>query len=39
MREYVFFFFTDTATTGIYTLSLPDPLPVLVNAVYANFVV
>ena len=25
---YYFFFFNDAATTGIYTLSLPDALPI-----------
>src|SRR3712207_6967661 len=29
-NEYVFFFFNDTATTEIYTLSLHDALPILV---------
>src|SRR5690349_25020894 len=28
--SFVFFFFTDTATTEIYTLSLHDALPILV---------
>src|SRR5438874_9910433 len=28
-----FFFFNDTATTEIYTLSLHDPLPILVNEI------
>src|SRR5438093_6764236 len=28
---YIFFFFNDTATTEIYTLSLHDALPILVN--------
>src|SRR6516165_12710878 len=27
-RSLVFFFFNDTATTEIYTLSLPDALPI-----------
>src|SRR5258708_37093897 len=27
-RQYVFFFFNDTATTEIYTLSLHDALPI-----------
>src|SRR2546430_8442939 len=29
LREAVFFFFNDTATTEIYTLSLHDALPIL----------
>src|SRR2546422_1224489 len=29
MRTFVFFFFNDTATTEIYTLSLHDALPIL----------
>ena len=28
---FVFFFFNDTATTEIYTLSLHDALPILMN--------
>src|SRR5438132_7955213 len=28
LSEYFFFFFTDTATTDIYTLSLHDALPI-----------
>ena len=28
-RYFVFFFFNDTATTEIYTLSLHDALPIL----------
>src|SRR5438270_2375372 len=28
MRLYIFFFFNDTATTEIYTLSLHDALPI-----------
>src|SRR3712207_9172825 len=28
LRPYVFFFFNDTATTEIYTLSLHDALPI-----------
>ena len=28
MTDVVFFFFNDTATTEIYTLSLPDALPI-----------
>src|SRR2546430_9996385 len=28
---YIFFFFNDTATTEIYTLSLHDALPILVS--------
>src|SRR2546425_8956862 len=30
----LFFFFNDTATTEIYTLSLHDALPILLTAVY-----
>src|SRR2546421_9118267 len=29
LLEYIFFFFNDTATTEIYTLSLHDALPIL----------
>ena len=29
-RDVLFFFFTDTATTEIYTLSLHDALPILI---------
>src|SRR5476649_3027276 len=29
--NFVFFFFNDTATTEIYTLSLHDALPILLN--------
>src|SRR5256885_15257971 len=29
---YIFFFFNDTATTEIYTLSLHDALPICTNA-------
>src|SRR3712207_7571853 len=31
MRRYNFFFFNDTATTEIYTLSLHDALPIYVS--------
>src|SRR3712207_7570797 len=31
-RDFVFFFFNDTATTEIYTLSLHDALPIYVQA-------
>src|SRR3712207_7952734 len=31
-RSFVFFFFNDTATTEIYTLSLHDALPILAMA-------
>src|SRR2546430_12211273 len=31
-REWLFFFFNDTATTEIYTLSLHDALPILPDA-------
>ena len=30
MTIFVFFFFNDTATTEIYTLSLHDALPILI---------
>src|SRR5207249_11574787 len=33
-----FFFFNDTATTEIYTLSLHDALPILVSAVGIAFI-
>src|SRR2546422_8514044 len=33
---FVFFFFNDTATTEIYTLSLHDALPILRSASVAN---
>ena len=32
---FVFFFFNDTATTEIYTLSLHDALPISVECVYS----
>src|SRR2546430_16762204 len=31
-----FFFFNDTATTEIYTLSLHDALPIFINVVYGE---
>src|SRR2546426_2263889 len=31
---FIFFFFNDTATTEIYTLSLHDALPILPNFIY-----
>ena len=34
VRVVFFFFFNDTATTEIYTLSLHDALPILVEALY-----
>src|SRR5436190_18110826 len=34
--SYVFFFFNDTATTQIYTLSLHDALPIFLN--YPEFI-
>src|SRR3712207_7168198 len=34
---YSFFFFNDTATTEIYTLSLHDALPISMRIVYASF--
>src|SRR3712207_7348763 len=39
MRLYVFFFFNDTATTEIYTLSLHDALPIFLvdaEAIFAH---
>src|SRR3712207_8612147 len=33
----MFFFFNDTATTEIYTLSLHDALPIYWEAVYAEY--
>src|SRR5256885_8773705 len=33
MTQYFFFFFNDTATTEIYTLSLHDALPICLDAV------
>src|SRR3712207_8248071 len=36
MIIYIFFFFNDTATTEIYTLSLHDALPILVRHRAAN---
>src|SRR5258707_2921085 len=35
MSAFSFFFFNDTATTEIYTLSLHDALPISANAMYA----
>src|SRR2546429_9267211 len=34
---FVFFFFNDTATTEIYTLSLHDALPIYPSAAVRNF--
>ena len=34
----VFFFFNDTATTEIYTLSLHDALPIYFNAVIIDLI-
>src|ERR1051326_2604040 len=36
--SYAFFFFNDTATTAIYTLSLHDALPILFQAVGGGWV-
>src|SRR6266571_5981821 len=36
-RDLTFFFFNDTATTEIYTLSLHDALPILVAAVVVSW--
>src|SRR2546430_17675806 len=35
-RVFIFFFFNDTATTEIYTLSLHDALPILVSHAYRS---
>src|SRR5258708_13323356 len=35
LEQYTFFFFNDTATTEIYTLSLHDALPI--SQIYARF--
>src|SRR3712207_8639047 len=35
IRSMLFFFFNDTATTEIYTLSLHDALPILHDDVYS----
>src|SRR3712207_8469060 len=35
--SYGFFFFNDTATTEIYTLSLHDALPILINGMLRRF--
>src|SRR3712207_6975544 len=37
MRSNVYFFFNDTATTEIYTLSLHDALPILYKNVQDTF--
>src|SRR2546426_8696234 len=34
---YIFFFFNDTATTEIYTLSLHDALPIYINQEVRRF--
>src|SRR2546422_3901419 len=36
MSLFFFFFFNDTATTEIYTLSLHDALPILLSCLNAN---
>src|SRR2546422_8241960 len=38
VRLYIFFFFNDTATTEIYTLSLHDALPILqeIKQIYSH---
>ena len=36
MQEVVLFFFNDTATTEIYTLSLHDALPIWSSPIYAT---
>src|SRR5229473_7993965 len=36
LHPFMFFFFNDTATTEIYTLSLHDALPILQEAVRAQ---
>src|SRR2546427_10749909 len=35
LHFYLFFFFNDTATTEIYTLSLHDALPIWVHDIHA----
>src|SRR5687768_18175103 len=35
----LFFFFNDTATTEIYTLSLHDALPIYLNQEFSGFVI
>src|SRR5260370_10914513 len=37
--RYLFFFFNDTATTEIYTLSLHDALPISLRSVYKQLLV
>src|SRR5687768_17917671 len=37
IRRFVLFFFNDTATTEIYTLSLHDALPILLVSKFAGF--
>ena len=37
MSFFIVFFFNDTATTEIYTLSLHDALPILEEALYKDF--
>ena len=34
MWVYLFFFFNDTATTEIYTLSLHDALPISIDCIF-----
>src|SRR3712207_8830861 len=36
IRDRLFFFFNDTATTEIYTLSLHDALPILLTLFFAS---
>src|SRR2546427_13105544 len=36
---FLFFFFNDTATTEIYTLSLHDALPILMSEIFASICV
>src|SRR3989442_10797172 len=36
-KTFIFFFFNDTATTEIYTLSLHDALPILINLTFRPF--
>src|SRR6266436_2428617 len=37
--SFIFFFFNDTATTEIYTLSLHDALPILVRLLFRNIII
>src|SRR5437870_9630346 len=37
LSTFTFFFFNDTATTEIYTLSLHDALPISIRGIFADF--